>query len=255
MLNTPLYEYPVSGKQKNRKQKGFFTMISQPGDKRMALIAVLIAVPVSALITMGVHTFVKNGDTAVSYPQQTGFSAQQKGGHRHHGSGMSDAKKEEFRKRFMEYRKARGEMQQKLAKLYKQRMTLMQNDKKVCPVKLLKIETEALISEASLMRGVSRLATRGEIISFTAVRAVTAEKTVELDKAAFKAGKIKKDTMLENEISSLKLQLQLTGSRLQHDPEWKAAYASYRQKPGLEALKGMLEAELEAARRTARHRR
>ena len=62
-------------------------MISQPGDKRMALIAVLIAVPVSALITMGVHTFVKNGDTAVSYPQQTGFSAQQKGGHRHHGSG------------------------------------------------------------------------------------------------------------------------------------------------------------------------
>lgn len=249
-------------------------MISQPGDKRAALIAALVAFPAACLVTMVVHTFVpipkQNVITGYTLfecvdapavdpapedmPKAPGPEGEfRKGpgpkGAFHKGPGP----KGEFRKGpgpRGEGAKApadkvspRAELLQKIAGLTKQRLELLRKDPGTAPRELVRAEADCLLIEAAILRGEKRIRAFGPAASDLAVKAVAANKIAELDKAALAAKKVKPDTALKSEIASLTLELQLRSSRIGRDPEWRKAFEAYSKNPSSETLKGLIEVE------------
>ena len=98
-------------------------MISNPGDNRTALIAALIAIPASALISMGVHTFVpveqKPNVTVVASSSEMPRDGRK-------GFRKGNFNKEDFKKRFMAIRKARFDALKKIVDLNLEKKILNQ---------------------------------------------------------------------------------------------------------------------------------
>ena len=265
-------------------------MISQPGDKRAALIAALVALPAACLVTMIVHTFVpipkQNVITGYTFlecvdapsadpapapedmPDGPGFRKKgmppkgefRKGpgpkGAFHKGPGPKGA----FRKPAGAGEKApadkvspRSELQKKIASLTRQRLELLKKDPAAAPRELVRAEADCLLIEAAILRSGKRIRTFGPAVSDLAVKAVAANKIAELDKAALAAKKVKPDTALKSEIAALMLDLQLQNSRIAGNPEWRKAFEAYGKNPSAETLKGLIEVE-GAAMPGPRHR-
>ena len=254
-------------------------MISQPGDKRAALIAALVAFPAACLVTMVVHTFVpipkQNVITGYSFfecmdaPAVDPVPEDMPRGPGIHKKGMPP--KGEFRKgpgpkgAFRKPAEDEGakapagkvsprtELLQKIAALTKQRLELLKKDPGTAPRELIRAEADCLLIEAALLRSEKRIRTFGPAVSDLAVKAVAANKIAELDKAALAAKKVKPDTALKSEIASLMLALQLRNSRITRNPEWQKAFEAYGRNPSAETLKGLIEVE-GAAMAAPRHR-
>lgn len=230
-------------------------MISNPGDNRTALIAALIAIPAAALISMGVHTFVpveqKPNVTVIassSEAPQEGKMGFRKGPRGEAPRGNFN--KEDFKKRFMEIRKARFDALKKIVDLSKKRVELLsKQQKKACPKALNAAQCDYLLAESAMYRQTARIRLEGVCVSDLAVKAVCAEKLAAASKKAAKSGVISESAALENEIAALQLKLQISNQRLSFNPAWKAAYEAFQKEQTVANLQAMLNAEKEAAPR------
>ena len=232
-------------------------MISNPGDNRTALIAALIAIPAAAIITMAVHTFVPAGEkssvTTIITPEAP---REGRGPARDFRKGprgeapRGNFNKEDFKKRFMEIRKARFDALKKIVDLSKKRVELLsKQQKKACPKALNAAQRDYLLAESAMYRQTARIRLEGVCVSDLAVKAVYAEKLADSSKKAAKSGVISESAALENEIAALQLKLQISNQRLSFNPAWKAAYEAFQKEQTAANLQAMLNAEKEAAPR------
>ena len=221
-------------------------MVSQNGDKRMALIAALIAVPTACLVTMMIHTFVP---VQKSEPV---FQTRMSSTHGHHGEkkfrkkgSMDPAKKAEMKKKFAAARKARHEQFEAVVKLAEKQLALLKKDPNACPAAIAKAKEELLLAQSKAYCSSIRLYPASGSISELAVKCYTAKEIEAANQAAFKAKKIKETTLLKNQIQALKLELQLTGNRMFRNPQWQESYKKFLKMPDAANLKAMLDAEKE----------
>ena len=231
------------------------TMISNPGDNRTALIAVLIAVPAAALISMAVHTFVPVQQDKPSVTVIAGAEAPRekfgKGpqGHRgHHAPGKEFQKgkfsKEDFKKRMMAVRTARMEALKQIVDLNKKRVALLEGQKNTgCPKKLILARRDYLLAESALFRQTARIRLEGVCVSDLAVKVVAAEKIAGLDPKKAPGIKDAEIAALDNQIDALQLKLELSRQRLGYNPQWKAAFEAFKKAQTVANLQAMLEAE------------
>ena len=233
-------------------------MISNPGDNRTALIAALIAIPAAAIITMAVHTFVPAGEkssvTTIITPEAPregrGPARDFRKGPRGGEAPKGNFSKEDFKKRFMEIRKARFDALEKIVDLSKKRVELLsKQQKKSCPKALNAAQRDYLLAESAMYRQTARIRLEGVCVSDLAVKAVYAEKLADSSKKAAKSGVISESAALENEIAALQLKLQLSNQRLSFAPAWKTAYEAFQKEQTTANLQAMLNAEKEAAPR------
>ena len=245
-------------------------MISNPGDNRTALIAALIAIPAAAIITMAVHTFVPAGEKSSAAAVMTSEAPREgrgpardfrqgpregrgpardfRQGPRGGEAAKGNFSKEDFKKRFMEIRKARFDALKKVVDLSKKRVELLsKQQKKACAKVLNAALCDYMLAESALYRQTARIRLEGECVSDLAVKTVYAEKLAAASKEAAKKGAIPECAALDSEIAALQLGLKLSSQRLAFNPAWKAAFEAFKKNQTAANLQAMLNAEKEAA--------
>ena len=221
-------------------------MVSQNGDKRMALIAALIAVPTACLVTMMIHTFVP---VQKSEPV---FQTRMSSTHGHHGEkkfrkkgSMDPAKKAEMKKKFAAARKARHEQFEAVVKLAEKQLALLKKDPNACPAAIAKAKEELLLAQSKAYCNSIRLFPSNGSTSELAVKSCIAKEIAALNQAGIKTGKVRETSALKSQIKALQLELQLTGNRMFRNPVWQDAYKKFLKTPDAGNLKAMLDAEKE----------
>lgn len=224
-------------------------MVSQDGDKRMALIAALIAIPAACLVAMIIHIFVP------VQKAETVFGGSSVSAHGHHGGKqfrkmgkmgkMDPEKRAAFKKKFAAARKARQDQFDTVAKLAEQRLALLKKDPKACPVAVAQAGEELLLAQSRAYCNSIRLRPANGSISELAVKTYAAKEIEAAGQSAFKAKKISECALLKSRIQALKLELELTGNRMFRNPVWQEAYKKFLKTPDAGNLKAMLDAEKE----------
>lgn len=227
-------------------------MVSQDGDKRMALIAALIAIPAACLVAMLIHIFVPVQKAETVFPGSSVSAHGHHGGMKFRKMGkagkmgkMDPEKRAAFKKKFAAARKARQEQFDAVVKLAEQQLTLLKKDPKACPAAIAGAKEELLLAQSRAYCNSIRLRPANGSISELAVKTYAAKEIEAASQTAFKAKKISESALLKSRIRALKLELELTGNHMFRNPQWQESYRQFLKTPNAANLKAMLDAEKE----------
>ena len=206
-------------------------MISQPGDKRAALIAALISIPAACLIGMLIHYFVPT-----DMPTSTVAVVEK--------APMPGPRPKGMFKPFEPDAKVSALLKEKTV-LAAKKLTLIKNAPadKACPALLNKAAAELLLAEAAHYRYTNGIRPRGAAPADLAVKLVYARKAAE----QISAMPPKKDCCpvkkLDCRSELLDLEIQFASARITRNPEFMEAFAAFGKNPGIETLVPLINAE------------